>query len=73
MDTLQTTYEKKNDGTILVTTKTVVENTNTYNLENVMREIQILESEIEERQKRLQEYQEIITNIDDNNTRPNNL
>jgi len=72
MDTLQTTYEKKNDGTILVTTKTVVENTNTYNLENVMREIQILESEIEERQKRLQEYQEIITNIDDNNTRPNN-
>ena len=72
MDTLQITYEKKNDGTILVTTKTVVENTNTYNLENVMREIQILESEIEERQKRLQEYQEIITNIDDNNTRPNN-
>ena len=72
MDTLQTTYEKKNDGTILVTTKTVVENTNTYNLENVMREIQTLESEIADRQKKLQEYQEIITNIDDNNTRPNN-
>lgn len=72
MDILQTTYEKKNDGTILVTTKTVVENTNTYNLENVIREIQILESEIEERQKKLQEYQDIITNIDDNNTRPNN-
>lgn len=72
MDTLQTTYEKKTDGTILVTTKTVVENTNTYNLENIMREKQILELEIEERQKRLQEYQDIITNIDDNNTRPNN-